>query len=126
MNDCNIADIIADPFNRYKNASQSLIAKKRMNALGWTATSRIFIYYVVDRVVGLFNNDGVTKPPNATATLNLSTTSVVGVVPRVALKQGCWEWDPLVGDRQICGPSSAGKPVKTVLAPGASRFLRFV
>ena len=107
------------------------LGQLRDDLMPFNVSANVSVQWQVNRVdsngwvVALHNNEGISKQPNLTATFNISMTSAVEVVPRIALAQGCWMWDPVGTDAQLSGPCVAGTPVHTVLSPGASRFLHF-
>jgi hypothetical protein len=112
--------------------SDQRLARLRDELLPFAVTANVTIAWQANRlddgegwVVALRNNDGVIKAPNTTASYNLSLTSEVEVVARLPYSHSVTEWDPSGSDRQLSGPGVAGTAVRTVLVPGASRFLHF-
>jgi hypothetical protein len=99
------------PFNVSANVSVQWQVNKLAVGEGW--------------LVSLVNNDGVSKPPNASATLDAGATSAVELTPHFAYKHGVWEWRVVGGDVQLSGPGAAGTVQRLALAPGTSRFLHF-
>lgn len=74
-------------------------------------------------VVEVFNNDGVTKPINAAATLDPAFTYDVLLTPRFAFKRAVrWYWDH---DAPLAGAQGGAAAVNLTLGPGESAYVHF-
>ena len=72
-------------------------------------------------VVEVLNNDGVSKPVNATAIIDPAYTARVTVTSKEPFRSAVrWQWD---GDTPL---SVLGSSVELTLAPGEAAFIHFI
>merc|ERR1711971_1257215 len=77
-----------------------------------------------DWIVELVNNEGIVKPKNAAAIVDLSKTSKVEVTARFAYDKVILWGD--VRDEQISGPGSVGSCVTLIFRPGDIAHVPFM